>query len=140
VSSAGRACTIFDKIEDSEETTSISDAAEASASGYDQAIDTSTKVTEDLQHAPNPTTAETVPEFWIEWSTENTDIGEPPFYILAGAEVDNDGGWQVSGEYVLSPCHPHAQPHPQSTVATVVFKTVTALGPTPVRYTKPLLS
>jgi len=140
VSSVGHAGIIFDKIEDSEETTSISDAAETSASSYDQAIDTSTKGPEDLQHAPNSTTVETAPEPRIERSTENSDIGEPPLYILAGIEVDNDGGWQVSGEYVLSPCHLHAQPRPQSTVATVVFKTATALGLTPVRYTKSLLS
>jgi len=78
VSSAGHAGIIFDMIEDSEETTSISDAAEASTSSYDQAIDTSTKVAEGLQHAPNSTTAETAPEPCIVRSTENTDIGEPP--------------------------------------------------------------
>ena len=139
MSSAGHANVIFDKIEVSEETTSVSDAAESSTSNYDKAIGT-TKVTEDPQYAPNSTTAETTPEPCIEWNAEDTDIEEPPVYMLDGIEVDNDYGRQVSGEYLLSPCHLYAHPRPQSTVATVVFKTATALGLTPVWDTKPPLS
>ena len=75
----------------------------------------------------------------IDWSTEDTDIGEPPVYILTGIEVDNDDGWQVSGEHILPPCLPHAQLSFQSMVATVVASTATALSLALVRCTKPLL-
>ena len=135
MSSADHADIIFDKMEDSEETTSISDAAGASTPSYDQDIDAPTKVTEDIR-TPNSTTAETAPEPRIEWSTEDTDIGEPPVYMLAGIEVDDDDGWQVSGECFLFSYYPHAHPRPQPTAATVVFKTVTALGLTLARDTK----
>ena len=36
----------------------------------------------------------------IAWSTEDIDIGEPPVYILADIKVDDDDGWQISGEYI----------------------------------------
>ena len=106
MNSAANTDVIFDKFEDSEETTSVSDAAEGSTSDCEQAIDIPTKATEDLQYTPDTTTA---PEPRIEWSTEGADIGELPVYMLDGIEVDHNNGWQVSGKHDLFPCRPVAQ-------------------------------
>ena len=127
---------IIDEIEDSEETISINNTAEGSASDYEQTIDTPTEDTEDIQATPDLISMEATPEPCIDWSTEDTDIGEPPVYMLAGIEIDDDDDWQISGQYIPSTRRPHAKPLSQSTVATVVATTATALGLTLVRCTK----
>ena len=121
-------------LEDSEETISISDAAEESTSCPGQVVNEPTEDTGTVQ-ATSDSTTEVTTEPRIDWCTEDTDIGEPPVYMLAGIEVD-DHGWQISGERILSSCYSHAHSRSQSTVATVVATEATALGLTLVRCPK----
>jgi len=126
---------IVDGIQDSEETVSISDTAEDSISDSEEITAIPTEDMEDRQDTPDSTTMEVAPGPCTDWSTEDTDIGEPPTYMLAGIEVDDNDGWQVTGEHILSSSRPDIQPRPQSTVATVVTTTATALGLTLVKCT-----
>jgi hypothetical protein len=119
------------------ETISISDAAKESSSDSAQTIDAPTEAAEDLEPPSDESGSGAAPQSLTDWSTEDTDIGEPPLYMLAGTEVDDDDGWQVSGAHALSVCGSHAQLSPQSTVATVVPTTATALDLTLFRCTKP---
>ena len=107
--------------------------------GSEEMIPISPTDTEGLQPPPDSITGGTS-EPCIDWNTEDTDIGEPPTYMLAGVEVGDDDGWQISGEHTPPLCPSHAQPRSQSTAATVVPATATALGLTLFRYTKPPLS
>ena len=80
---------------------SIGDTAEEYVSDFEEIT---AIPPEDFQDAPDLTTTEVAPEPCIDWSTEDTDIGEPPIYMLAGIGVDDNDGWQISGEHIpLSP-------------------------------------
>lgn len=93
--------TIVNKIECSEETIPISDVVEESTSDPEQTIACPTEDSGTLQTTSGSAT-EAIREPRTDWSTEDTDIGEPPVYMLAGIKVDGDDGWEISGGHVPS--------------------------------------
>lgn len=92
--------TIASRIERSEETISISEVTEESVSDPEQVVACPIEDSAVLQTASGSAT-EVTQEPHIDWSTEDTDIGEPPIYMLSGTEVDDDDGWQISGGRIL---------------------------------------